>query len=397
MKLKQDQIKLDLERKDRLRVASERERDHIERDSIASESNHVLLLEEKLNVMQRKWSESQKQIALYESRLALRKVPESPIPCSPTPTSDLNPSTPLRQYHELTRQNTKLLAEVSFHKRMRENTDILKEENLGLSHQLELMSTVTASNASLKLEIECFKQREEDWKTFIRQHGSDFDVDSPMALAQRISSLNKEIYHLKDQMGDLTAHKSSWKLLEADYESRLITLTNDLTAAKEKIQMDNKHLRRVQGQKDILDREVRLLKESIASYDTEERTTKGVDYDTQKMQRISGLEESITAYKDKLDTLIKEMKDSKKSGLDVSSRALQPKVLPVYTPPTRAFNMKDGKVTEVLTSALEILQTEFTKTAEDVKDHELTNIRLKSVFREKAGEYRDSVKDLFGT
>ncbi|KAJ3306067.1 coiled-coil domain-containing protein mad1 [Kappamyces sp. JEL0829] len=258
-------------------------------------------------------------------------------------------------------------------------------------------------------------------------------------MAQLVSKLTKQIYALKDELGTATASRKSSQLVEAELQTKIKQLETQLEDTTNQLALSRSHATRLELAQTLSQREVGFLKESLASYDMEERQM-SPNFDLLKQQRLAELEATLVEYKvrgtqlegelkagihrenehltrlvDELERKVEQLQDKLGSGMynPATTRVLQLQDNPEANiinarkemiDTLRAENerlhsqLRDGHgaSSQIPEESYNALKTQLAQLESDLNSRETLILRLKQVFGAKIQGYRQFVQDALG-
>ncbi|KAG0236407.1 coiled-coil domain-containing protein mad1 [Actinomortierella wolfii] len=204
---------------------------------------------------------------------------------------------------QLEGQNRQLSVECKHFKQLYQNVEVLKEEKASMEQKLKMLDELGYKCAKLEVENGVYKKEKEQWTVFLRQ-GDMTDYNAPYEMAKTIAQLRAEKASLLLAKGETEAAlKSSNRRIE-QLEQQVKEIMQTVVSQEEFCRREASKALAAQRSRDLALREAQNLRDQLRTYDTEEKTFMGGNYDAQKTARIEQLEGLVEEYRNKLEAAL---------------------------------------------------------------------------------------------
>lgn len=188
---------------------------------------------------------------------------------------------------------------------------VVEEQKRSLEIELQIMKDVERQLGESELQRELLQDERRTWTSLLEREGQDNEFDSPEAV---VKALVQERIHnagMVDRVGqfeaDLAGKDEVVKALETEATSLKAEIRTLRSASASSTKgTDAKAMKRLEQQRGLALREVKLLREQLKTYDSEETmmvedgTT---NFDEQKVKQIAKLESLIDRYRSEMQSL----------------------------------------------------------------------------------------------
>lgn len=173
-------------------------------------------------------------------------------------------------------------------------------------------------------EIECaiLKHEKAAWVAYLNDTDQR-DFDSPKALSLALAQQRIENAALTEKYNILETELKEKDILHESMSSKLIEMTNKISELEEKLNCELINKLRLERQKALSQKEVKLLQEQLDSYNYEEMTLMHNNYDAQKTKRIKNLEIILEDYKVEIMKISDELQELKNQTTFKSTEILK--------------------------------------------------------------------------
>ncbi|KAG0269498.1 coiled-coil domain-containing protein mad1 [Actinomortierella ambigua] len=204
---------------------------------------------------------------------------------------------------QLEGQNRQLSVECKHFKQLYQNVEVLKEEKASMEQKLKMLDELGFKCAKLEVENGVLKKEKEQWTVFLRQ-GDMTDYKAPYELAKAVAQLRAEKATLLLAKGESDATlKNNHRRIE-QLEQQIREVMHTVASQEEICREEASKALVAQRSKDLALRDAQNLRDLLKTYDMEEKTLMGGNYDAQKTARIEQLEALVQEYREKLDAAI---------------------------------------------------------------------------------------------
>ena len=137
----------------------------------------------------------------------------------------------------LEHSNSRLTREIAALRNERANTELLKEEKLGLETKLRRMDSLRKKLAEKESEVTALKREKDEWAAFLQSPTSSSSnaetlerekFCSPAHLTKTLASTRIELFSLQDKLGNTTAQLKSRDGIIEEFESRVKELEEQI-------------------------------------------------------------------------------------------------------------------------------------------------------------------------
>lgn len=195
-------------------------------------------------------------------------------------------------------------------RRLRANhkaVEIVEEEKASLQRKLETAEEVKAELALEQRQRERLEAERLAWAAYLEREGQA-DFDSPEAVARALVQERFNAASLLEKIGSIQAQLADRDATIQALEEEKANLSNEVEKAKTTNSASasgssEKARLRVERQRALAEKEVKLLREQLKMYESEDITLQPDKYDEKKAQRVQELEALVDTYKDEVKAL----------------------------------------------------------------------------------------------
>lgn len=195
---------------------------------------------------------------------------------------------------------------------------IVEEEKATLQRKLEAAEEVKAELASERRQRERLEAERLAWSAYLQREGQA-DFDSPEAVARALvkerfnsASLLEKIGSIQSQIAEQSATIQGLDEEKANLASEIEKLKSTNGAATSG--SSDKVRFRLERQRALAEKEVKLLREQLKMYESEDITFQPEKYDEKNAHRVQELEELLETYKGEVKALEKQLSESETSS-----------------------------------------------------------------------------------
>lgn len=203
--------------------------------------------------------------------------------------------------------NREQLTELRHLRQNHKAVGIVEEEKATLQRKLEAAEEVKAELASERRQRERLEAERLAWAAYLEREGQA-DFDSPEAVARALVQERFNSASLLEKIGSIQAQLAEQGATIQGLEEEKANLANEVEKAKsingpatsgsfEKARL------RLERQRALAEKEVKLLREQLKMYETEDVTIQPEKYDEKRAQRVQELEDLVDKYKGEVKAL----------------------------------------------------------------------------------------------
>lgn len=211
--------------------------------------------------------------------------------------------------------NREQLTELRHLRQAHKAVAIVEEEKASLRRKLQDAETTKAELATERRQRERLEAERMAWAAYLDSEGQA-EFDSPEAVARALVQERINSASLLEKTGSIHAQVSERDAIISDLENEKAVLDSQLksfkaggggTASAEKAR------KRLERQRDLAEKQVKLLRDQLKMYDSEDITFQPDKHDEQKAQRIHELEELVDQYRTEVHALESQMSNIESS------------------------------------------------------------------------------------
>lgn len=215
---------------------------------------------------------------------------------------------------------------------------VVEEQKRSLEIELQIMKDVERQLGESELQRELLQDERRTWTSLLEREGQENEFDSPEAVVKALLQERIQNAGLVDRVGqfeaDLAGKDEILKALEAESTALKAEIKRLRPASTSSTKgLDVKAMKRLEQQRALALQEVKLLREQLKTYDSEETMmVEGPsNFDAQKVKQIEELESLVDRYRSEMQSLSNQL-----SALEEQKQA-NPPTSPTTTtepPPT---------------------------------------------------------------
>lgn len=205
--------------------------------------------------------------------------------------------------------NREQLTELRHLRQAHKAVAIVEEEKASLRRKLEDAETTKAELATERRQRERLEGERMAWAAYLESEGQA-EFDSPEAVARALVQERINSASLLEKTGSIQAQVVERDAIIRDLENEKTILDNQLESFKAGgggAASADKARNRLERQRDLAEKQVKLLRDQLKMYDSEDITFQPEKHDEQKAQRIHELEELVDQYRTEVHTLESQM------------------------------------------------------------------------------------------
>ncbi|XXG98326.1 mitogen-activated protein kinase [Hypoxylon texense] len=282
----------------------------------------------------------------------------------------------VQHIRSLESKNAKQHAELTHLRQIHKAVEVVEEEKRSLQRRLEAAEALESELSEARIQRQRLEDERLAWTAYLQSASTDggiMEFDSPEAVARALVEERYNSASLVAQLGEMQP-----QIVERD--EIIKALENDkrnLSAQIEKLKTTgapvsaSKALARMERQRALAVKEVEYLRAQLKTFDVEDETFNSDNFDQNKVDRVSELEQLVDKYKEEIQLLHKEL-----STLESPANPAQPAV---GSKRSRSDEDEDEQLGELnrkrrkLADDLSKLQTKYQVLQ---KEHEVLQSRL---------------------
>lgn len=194
------------------------------------------------------------------------------------------------------------------------SVEVVEEEKRQLQRKLQAMDDLENELGEQRLQRQRLEDERLAWTAYLQSQVGDengaIEFDSPEEIAKALIKERFEAATLLEKLGRLEPAVSERDEIITNLENEKAQLQAELKKAQEQSAVSeplDKQTARLERQRTLALKEVEYLRAQVKSLDTEETTMELASIDEAKAQRITQLEEMVTAYSREVQTLQAEL------------------------------------------------------------------------------------------
>lgn len=190
---------------------------------------------------------------------------------------------------------------------------VVEEQKRSLEIELQIMRDVERQLGESELQRELLQDERRTWTSLLEREGQESEFDSPEAVVKALVHVRIENASLVDRVGQAEAELAEKDEMTKNLEKERTSLKAEIktlrsAGASSAKGTDAKAMKRLEQQKALALREVKLLREQLKTYDSEETMlVEGSNFDTQKARQIEELELLVDKYRVEIQTLSEQL------------------------------------------------------------------------------------------
>lgn len=184
---------------------------------------------------------------------------------------------------------------------------IVEEEKASLQRKLEDAEATKAELATERRQRERLEAERLAWAAYLEREGQA-EFDSPEAVARALVQERFSSASLLDKVGTIQAQVAERDAIIGELEEK-VKLASQVDKLKTSSGTGSaeKARQRLERQRTLAEKEVKLLREQLKMYESEDITFQPEKHDEKKSQRIQELEELVDQYKVEIKTMEGQM------------------------------------------------------------------------------------------
>lgn len=203
--------------------------------------------------------------------------------------------------------NREQLTELRHLRQNHKAVGIVEEEKATLQRKLEAAEEMKAELASERRQREHLASERLAWAAYLDREGQA-EFDSPEAVARALVQERFNSASLLEKIGSIQLQVAERDSIIQGLEEEKINLSNQVETAKTSNNSSSsgsseKARLRLERQRTLAEKEVKLLREQLKMYESEDITFQPDKHDEKKAQRIQELEELVDLYKGEIKAL----------------------------------------------------------------------------------------------
>ncbi|KAI8580413.1 hypothetical protein K450DRAFT_43962 [Umbelopsis ramanniana AG] len=204
--------------------------------------------------------------------------------------------------HRLEKENGILNRDLRHYKSIYQNVEKLREQKYELEHQLRNMAVFKDKSVQLEVENAAIKRERAEWATFL-ENADNIGFTTPYTVCRELNLLRSEKSSAAKVEDDLSELMKSQETLLMEAEKRILELNAQIQQKDNLRQVDQVNTDILMKDKQLLQKEIGILREQLKSYDIEEITYLSERYDSAKTQRLNELEGLLGQYRVEIEAL----------------------------------------------------------------------------------------------
>lgn len=210
--------------------------------------------------------------------------------------------------------NREQLTELRHLRQSHKAVAIVEEEKASLRRKLEDAEATRAELAAERRQREHLEADRMAWAAYLETEGQA-EFDSPEAVARALVQERINSASLLEKFGSIQAEIAGRDAIISDLENEKVILDNQLEnfRASGGTPSAEKARKRLERQRDLAEKQVKLLRDQLKMYDSEDITFQPEKHDEQKAQRIHELEELVDQYRNEVHALESQMSNIESS------------------------------------------------------------------------------------
>ncbi|KFY40580.1 hypothetical protein V494_03444 [Pseudogymnoascus sp. VKM F-4513 (FW-928)] len=191
---------------------------------------------------------------------------------------------------------------------LHKSVEVVEEEKRQLQRKVGQMEDLEQELGEARLQRQRLEDERLAWTAYLESQDGNVEFESPEALARALVQERMEAATQLEKLGRLEPALSERDEIIKALEGEKAALASQLDKAnKEGGGGDVKARQRLERQRTLALKEVEYLRAQLSALDGEESTMELPSYDAAKAQRITSLEEMVTAYSTEVATLHAEI------------------------------------------------------------------------------------------
>ncbi|KAI9282830.1 mitotic checkpoint protein-domain-containing protein [Umbelopsis sp. AD052] len=204
--------------------------------------------------------------------------------------------------HRLEKEIGVLNSDLQHYKSIYQNVEKLREQKYELEHQLRNMAVFKDKCVQLEVENAAIKRERAEWASFL-ENADNIGFITPYAVCRELNLLRSEKSSAAKIENDLSELIKSQETLLLEAEKRILELNAQIREKDNLRQVDQVNTDILMKDKQLLQKEIGILREQLKSYDIEEITYMSERYDSAKTQRLNELEGLLGQYRVEIEAL----------------------------------------------------------------------------------------------
>lgn len=223
------------------------------------------------------------------------------------------PSTPTEQQPyiaQLKQKANDLAAENNALRSRLDNSEILKSERESLQKELDRTLDLRKRNQELERELALAQAEKAQWAAYLPKDepGTPAGARTPAGLAKKAYRATLELALQKEKAGEAVASRAALESELADAEARLNSANARITELESSLAKSEAKATRADKSKQLLNREIELLRARCASYELELGEA-GASPAMDAQAQSKGWEANLEAYKTRVAELEREVNE----------------------------------------------------------------------------------------
>jgi len=204
--------------------------------------------------------------------------------------------------HRLEKENGMLNRDLRHYKAIYQNVEKLREEKYSLEHQLRSMAVFKDKSVQLEVENAVLKRERAEWATFL-ENEDNLNLTTPYAICRELARLRNDQSSAAKLEKDISELSTSQETVILEAEKRIAELGQQIREKENLRQVEQANANILVKDKQLLQKEISILREQLKSYDIEEITYMSERYDSAKTQRLNELEGLLGQYRVEIEAL----------------------------------------------------------------------------------------------
>lgn len=232
----------------------------------------------------------------------------------------------VQHIRSLESKNSKQHTELTHLRQVHKAVEIVEEEKRSLQRRLEIAEALEPELNEARLQRQRLEDEKLAWTAYLQRastEGGLMELDTPEAVARALVEERYNSASLVERLGEIQPQIAERDEIIKSLESE----KKNLSAQVEKLKITaapasaTKAVARVERQRTLAVKEVEYLRAQLKAFDAEDETFNSVNFDQNKVDRVTELEQLVDNYKEEIQALHKEL-----SALESSVAAGEPVV-----------------------------------------------------------------------
>jgi mitotic spindle assembly checkpoint protein MAD1 len=225
-----------------------------------------------------------------------------------------------RELSEQLSQVKRLETELRPLRKSQKRVEIVEEQKMALENQLQMMRDVENELRNAQLQNQALQDERRTWASLLQVNSRDDPaLDSPEAVVRSLVEARIENASLVDRMGQIQSEATEKAEAISALESEKQKLQRELERTRANPSStgtggDGRALARLERQRVLAVKEVEYLRAQLKTFDAEETTMNEHEFDTQKSEHISQLENLLNEHREELQKAHQELTKYEKSS-----------------------------------------------------------------------------------